>query len=387
MTIKLQNRLAELTSTPRVGSIRVKLVEKIWVTLLIIAIIGVPASVLRAYTTGWLHIYSLHVALGFLVIGVFMVRKRFSYIVSAAFLLGMFYAVGVIGLFTWGLLGAGIWWLVVSTLLAGTLYTRNIGLICMAITTLLIALAAIGFVSGMLRTPADANDYATAVAPWVSVFVATTLMPLMIFEAIVTYQKSTRALLKEVAQQREEIKRLALHDQLTGLPSLAIAEDRLDIALSAAKRHDGKAALMFIDLDEFKKINDKHGHEAGDFVLKVIAGRFKQALRHEDTAARVGGDEFIMIISRVDEHSDLGRIASRVIESVAKPIAYFEGQLQIGCSIGIALFPDHAISAKSLRRVADKAMYKVKKTGKNNYQFASAEDSVVDFATPNSAAS
>lgn len=387
MTIKLQNRLADLTSTPRVGSIRVKLVEKIWVTLLIIAIIGVPASVLRAYTTGWLHIYSLHVALGFLVIGVFMVRKRFSYIVSAAFLLGMFYAVGVIGLFTWGLLGAGIWWLVVSTLLAGTLYTRNIGLICMAITTLLIALAAIGFVSGMLRTPADANDYATAVAPWVSVFVATTLMPLMIFEAIVTYQKSTRALLKEVAQQREEIKRLALHDQLTGLPSLAIAEDRLDIALSAAKRHDGKAALMFIDLDEFKKINDKHGHEAGDFVLKVIAGRFKQALRHEDTAARVGGDEFIMIISRVDEHSDLGRIASRVIESVAKPIAYFEGQLQIGCSIGIALFPDHAISAKSLRRVADKAMYKVKKTGKNNYQFASAEDSVVDFATPNSAAS
>ncbi|MBL8523699.1 MAG: GGDEF domain-containing protein, partial [Betaproteobacteria bacterium] len=126
-----------------------------------------------------------------------------------------------------------------------------------------------------------------------------------------------------------------------------------------------------IDLDGFKTVNDTHGHEAGDHVLKVVAARLGSAMRESDTAARIGGDEFILILGDIAHAEEVAGIATRLLAEVARPIPYENQELRVGCSIGIALYPDHAADATALRKAADGAMYAVKRAGKCGFQLAS----------------
>jgi diguanylate cyclase (GGDEF)-like protein len=176
-----------------------------------------------------------------------------------------------------------------------------------------------------------------------------------------------RTLLHTVTRQRELIEHQATHDALTGLPSLRLARDRLDMALSHALRDQSKTAVLFIDLDGFKAANDNFGHEAGDHVLRTVAQRLQGAIRSVDTAARQGGDEFIVISSGIGSVDDASVVAHKLVQLIAEPI-YFEGrELSIGSSIGVAVIPDHASGSDEALRCADQAMYSVKRTGKNNF--------------------
>ena len=196
------------------------------------------------------------------------------------------------------------------------------------------------------------------------------MAPFVVFQAITAYQEATLNLLDEVHKQRNQIQELATHDQLTGLPSLGLAADRLEIALAAARRSGKKVALLFIDLDGFKTVNDTLGHEAGDFVLKAVAERLEKVIRPEDTAARIGGDEFILMLGGLPEEQVAARIAGRAIDAISRPFDFGGSSISVGASIGIGLFPDHANNAQTLRRVADEAMYRVKRSGKNQFAFA-----------------
>ena len=171
-----------------------------------------------------------------------------------------------------------------------------------------------------------------------------------------------------------ELDFLANHDALTGLPSLRLCKDRLDQSLAEARRNRQTSAVMFVDLDGFKEINDQHGHDLGDLVLKMTADRIKAEIRETDTVARIGGDEFVIILSSLPETDIAERIAATVIAQVARPLQIKDIEVVITASIGISLYPDHGTTAEKLIRSADKAMYQIKREGKNSFGFVNSAD-------------
>ena len=189
----------------------------------------------------------------------------------------------------------------------------------------------------------------------------------------------TRELANTVKQLQVEIEErekiaaeldfLANHDALTGLPSLRLCKDRLDQSLAEARRNRQTSAVMFVDLDGFKEINDQYGHDFGDMVLKTTADRIKSEIRETDTVARIGGDEFVIILSSLPETAIAERIAATVIDQVAQPLKIKDVEVVITASIGISLYPEHGTTAEKLIRAADKAMYEIKRKGKNSFGF------------------
>lgn len=126
---------------------------------------------------------------------------------------------------------------------------------------------------------------------------------------------------------------------------------------------------MFVDLDGFKSVNDTFGHDAGDSLLKEVAVRLRSCLRETDTAGRIGGDEFLLVASEINSNEDAGLIADKIIKALTLPVFTGEAKLEIGASIGIAVYPEHGNDAEILIKKADTAMYHVKKSGKNNFTF------------------
>jgi diguanylate cyclase (GGDEF)-like protein/PAS domain S-box-containing protein len=180
---------------------------------------------------------------------------------------------------------------------------------------------------------------------------------------------------KDITEQKEreaQIKHLATHDPLTDLPTLRLAKDRLDMAVATAQRKNVFSAVLFVDLDGFKQVNDTLGHDAGDEVLRDTAKRLLSSIRRVDTAARIGGDEFLVILTELNSKNDVEFIAQKILKSIKQPYLYHGNQISVGASIGIALCPSDytGTDVEKALRLADEAMYSVKKSGKNGYAFA-----------------
>ncbi|MDX8404700.1 MAG: diguanylate cyclase [Mariprofundus sp.] len=170
-------------------------------------------------------------------------------------------------------------------------------------------------------------------------------------------------------ENEERLKFLSHHDQLTGLPNRVLFFDRFQQSISAAQRRGKILALLFVDLDGFKSVNDELGHHSGDLVLKQVATRLQNTVRAMDTIARVGGDEFTGILAEVGGPEDAVVVAQKIIAAVAVPFAIDENQVSIGASIGISLFPIDSEDREGLIQQADTAMYKAKNAGRNRYCF------------------
>jgi diguanylate cyclase (GGDEF)-like protein len=172
----------------------------------------------------------------------------------------------------------------------------------------------------------------------------------------------TQAALAVSQEEERAARRRALHDSMTGLPNRDLFDDRLSNAISLAKRHDWTLAVMFLDLDGFKKINDTHGRAAGDSVLKEVASRLSQFSRDEDTVCRNGGDEFLYLLVNPQGRENIERIAGLVSASIARPVAVGGSQLVVGVSIGVAIYPPDGATGDELIERADTAMYRSKKS-------------------------
>ncbi len=172
-------------------------------------------------------------------------------------------------------------------------------------------------------------------------------------------------------EREQRIQHLADHDALTGLLNRRLLEDRVRQAIGMARRQDKVAALMLIDLDGFKQINDRFGHLTGDFVLRIVAKRMKECVRETDTVARLGGDEFVVLLTGQRSPEDSAAVAEKILASLTAPIAGGGREFRIGASIGISVYPRDGLSPDALLRHADAAMYRVKEAGKNRYQFYS----------------
>ncbi len=171
--------------------------------------------------------------------------------------------------------------------------------------------------------------------------------------------------LAELERSRRELEHLAQHDPLTGLPNRALFADRVEQALAVARRDSGRLALMFIDLDRFKPVNDNQGHAAGDRLLKELAGRIRGVVRESDTAARIGGDEFVVLLHNIQQDEDALTVGEKIRLVINQPFL-IEGQsITVSASIGISLYPEDGADLLELSKHADEAMYRAKESGLN----------------------
>ena len=179
--------------------------------------------------------------------------------------------------------------------------------------------------------------------------------------------------LEAVKEKAEAALHDAVHDPLTGLPNRVLFNDRLEHGLAQARRHGWSLAVMFIDMDNFKTINDTHGHAAGDSVLKAVASRLSQCVRDDDTVCRHGGDEFLYLLMEVKDKQNLSTVVEKILESIQSPCSITVDNLtinaRVSASVGISVFPKDGITVDALIHSADKAMYRAKKS-KDRYLFA-----------------
>lgn len=175
---------------------------------------------------------------------------------------------------------------------------------------------------------------------------------------------------RDITERRESqarIEYLAHYDPLTGLANRALLANRMKTAIGNASRYSSLLAVLFVDLDHFKPINDSLGHEIGDKLLKMVAGRMQSRVRETDTVSRLGGDEFIILLSRIHAASDAARVAEKIIAALSQPYHIGQHELLLTASVGISIYPDSGKDASSLLRSADEAMYSAKEQGRNRY--------------------
>ena len=183
-----------------------------------------------------------------------------------------------------------------------------------------------------------------------------------------------RLLYKRLADQNAVLESLALHDMLTGLPNRRLLMDRLSLSMAHARRNHCTMAVMFLDLDGFKQINDTLGHDGGDTLLRLVAERLVATVRQEDTVARLGGDEFVIALHEAIDGDQVAKLVSKVIAAVSQPYRIQATDVQMTVSIGVSVYPMHGQDVQTLMKSADLALYQAKKAGKNDYRISGYAD-------------
>jgi diguanylate cyclase (GGDEF)-like protein len=302
------------------------------------------------------------------------------------------YLTGVVSMARGGLAGDGTIFLTVLPILTITLVNAQTGIYAagVSLTTFVVfgMLAHFGVLKQWLiiydnpQTPDQWLYFGLAMGTLiiVTVFVVARFSNFQI-ETLESVQKVSQALAdankqleqkilqrtQELSNANQHLQFLATHDNLTGLPNRILFFDRLEQAIKKSRRQKQRFALFFIDLDDFKRINDSFGHLVGDHVLKTVADTLNKTVRDSDTVARLAGDEFMIILDNVQDISSIEAIAKKTLKAVAQPIEVLQESVVMTVSIGISLFPDHGEDAETLLRKADTAMYRVKNGARNGY--------------------
>jgi diguanylate cyclase len=183
----------------------------------------------------------------------------------------------------------------------------------------------------------------------------------------------SQKLAEQVEIAKAKLHHLAHHDALTGLPNRMLLQDRLNQAIELAARQARRFAVLFMDMDRFKQINDSLGHAVGDQLLQSIAHRLGDCVRNSDTLSRQGGDEFVVLLSNIMHAEDAALIAQKILTALAVPYLLDHHELRVSVSIGIGIYPDHGSDAETLLKSADIAMYHAKESGRNHYKFFETE--------------
>ncbi len=206
-------------------------------------------------------------------------------------------------------------------------------------------------------------------------------MSLSVNEMVSGKERFFVGLVRDITERKkseEAIKQLAHYDAVTGLPNRVLFFDRLKHALAQAKRQKQRLAVLFLDLDGFKAVNDTLGHDVGDLLLKEVADRLLMAMREMDTVARFGGDEFAIVLHDAENDESAAIVSKKVLQELARPFVINGNSCDVGGCVGISLFPENGTTVATLIRQADLAMYDVKRNGKNGYRFFTQEMESID---------
>jgi diguanylate cyclase (GGDEF)-like protein len=183
-----------------------------------------------------------------------------------------------------------------------------------------------------------------------------------------------KLLLDEAREHAKQLESMALHDPLTGLANRRLLPERVWMAIAHARRNKSEMAVLYLDLDGFKEVNDTLGHAAGDHLLRMVAARLLAAVREEDTVARLGGDEFMIALWQVTADADAAKVAAKLIEAVSQPYEIDGHTVTVTTSVGASIYPVHGEDVDELMKSADVALYKAKQAGKNTYRIAAVAE-------------
>lgn len=347
-----------------------RLVDRILVIFTLVGSVALIFSMLRASSTGWLNLYTFHIVLYSGIVVITLLRQQLSSHIKAIILVAVNLIIAMIGYHSLGMIAAGVFFLPIAGVILALFYNRWMLMTFVIISLIYLTIIASGFITGKLQMVVSADKLMMTSSHWIVYGISMAIFLLTTIMTIIGYRSTVVDLVNTLEGQRDEITQLANHDELTRLPTQRLAKDRLQMALYRAQRSNQKAAILFVDLDDFKKVNDTFGHDAGDHCLRIISDRLLSNVRAEDTVARIGGDEFLIIVENLADLNSVATLARSLIDNLSKSISWREHIFTVGASIGISLFPDHGTDGEVLKRKADKAMYTVKNRGKNNYSFA-----------------
>ena len=364
----------DAASWPRgLADVRDRLVALILRWELIMICIGTPLSLLRIPAIGWQPAMGLHLWVAGAVGATFFFRRRLPPALLAALVLGLPGLVAAVGLLNFGLVGNGMVWVSLTIFIAAALYPLRVAVSLFGAMVLMMLVLAHGQVTGWAPLPFEVDAYVNSWSGWTLAIVASALAVLLLVAPLSALLAEIERLLERVRQQNLRIEYLANHDALTGLPSRRVVGVQVEQAVDDAQRLGRRMALLFLDLDLFKQVNDAHGHDAGDTVLKAVATRVSTVLGDAGTMFRVGGDEFVVVLHVVDDAHHMHTACKQLVAEVVEPIPLdpHGAQVQVGVSIGAALYPDDAHQVADLRKLADQRMYAVKRSGRSGYDATS----------------
>ncbi|MDX1735974.1 MAG: GGDEF domain-containing protein [Halioglobus sp.] len=294
-------------------------------------------------------------------------RKRIPLGVKVGLVSGLGLVIGLPGLFRVGLAGPVVGWaLAAAVFLFGAFYSWRICLAAVAVVLGAIVLAGAGYATGTLVYGFDVDQQALHPSKWLVFIMAAVAYAGVVLAAWSSYKATAHKLLEDSVAETAELVKLSTIDELTGLPQLRLAVDRLDMACKRARRAGSRVGLLLINLDGFKAINDTYGRDAGDYCLREIARRIAEEVGASDTAARIGGDEFLVILEPVADAGHAAATAERLMASIARPMRYVDHPFAVSAAVAIAMFPEHGKDIDSLREAAYKALYAAKRQGKNS---------------------
>jgi len=211
--------------------------------------------------------------------------------------------------------------------------------------------------------------FATIKKDGTQIYLENSISPIKNKEGKIIGFRSISRDITERKQFEQKLSEMATHDSLTGLPNRVLLSDRLMVGTALARRNGHRLAVLMLDLDKFKEVNDASGHSVGDELLKAVGQRLTGIMRRSDTVSRIGGDEFVLVLPQISQINDLSKFADRVLNAFQEPFVFGRHRIQITTSIGIAVFPDDGIDIDHLLKFADSAMYLAKEQGRGIYRY------------------
>lgn len=379
--LKIHTLIYDHDNFPHESMLIDKLIDRILILWAILSCTSLLFSLTRALDIGWSHRDITQITLVSLNILVALYREKYTTNQKALFLVMVNLILGIIGILTLGMFAAGIFFLPVATVIIALLYPKQIVISFSVISMTFMTYIAYGFTTGQLELPVSAEALITNSRHWTFYVFCMGFFLFITCSTILSYRTIVKTLLTEIKKQRDQLELLANSDQLTGVCSMRRFKERLEFCSQQSKRYNSSFALLFLDLDEFKQINDTYGHDFGDECLITTANRLVASLRQTDTVCRIGGDEFVIILEGVKNVRSISITAHRILNAVAGPITFNQQTFQISCSIGAAIYPDHTEDISTLKKLADRAMYRAKAAGKNSYWIHTPAASVIRSTT------
>ncbi|MBB3046314.1 diguanylate cyclase (GGDEF)-like protein [Litorivivens lipolytica] len=298
-----------------------------------------------------------------------MLRAEISLFARSLFIISLLAIAGVTGLVQYGMLGAAPFWLIVCALFSGIVISPKAGRIASGLVCAVVALVGLGFVLEIIEPQFNPRDYVFSFSAWANYLIGGVVVTLVLVHRI---SSAMIGMTEELLESREALKAAAHYDDLTGAIRPNLLKEILNMELRQRPRDGGRLALLYLDLDRFKAINDDYGHEAGDEVLIELVKRIRRTLRGEDVIARLGGDEFAVLLRKIDVPDVAVSVARKIRKAVLLPIEFRGVEIDFGASIGIAIAPEDASDIDNLLRKADQAMYMAKRRGSNQIALAGA---------------
>ncbi len=348
-----------------------QLAKRLMLWLLILITLGLLLSLYRWSEIGFQWIFVHHIAIAIVVYACYFRSIKTNVNIDFSVFLMVMATLIISGLLSFGLQSGALTFAIFSTFIIAIAWNFLSAFIYTALWTLLIVFVGYLYVNGIQEQVISPELYNKNMGSWLIVAFGsgvTIIFILVTAKQLLSYLKE---LINKIELQTKEIEQHAYIDHLTTFHRAHLSEPLLKQAIETAKREQSKVAVLFIDLDDFKNINDTYGHHFGDGAIRQTAKQISDVLRNMDIRCRVGGDEFMIILPAIKSKVQICEICERILDKTNAPIAIEDATISVGCSIGISVFPEDGTQFNKLSKQADEAMYEAKKSGGNTLRFYS----------------